>query len=169
MTQLYGGKRPIWKGMSEPYESLCGFCPFTSDLPGASSTGESVELVPDVASVDRWTREKSRARKSRIREAIQADLGCPDVSRKIFLFRKIRKCDLFTLSRLGKRGVRVVTNARRDAVDAVVSLDERRYSRTAKSCGPGAPTLALSFRGSDSMRVTGAKEPGPRGEHEIRC
>ena len=32
----------------------------------------------------------------------------------------------FTPSRLDKRGVRVVTNVGRDAVDAVVSLDERR-------------------------------------------
>jgi hypothetical protein len=40
--------------------------------------------------------------------------------------------------------------------------------RTAKSCGPGAPTLALSFR-RDTIpaKVTGAKEPGPRGEHEV--
>jgi hypothetical protein len=35
MVQLYGGKRPIWKGMSEPYESLCGFCPFAPDASGA--------------------------------------------------------------------------------------------------------------------------------------
>jgi hypothetical protein len=52
-------------------------------------------------------------------------LGCPDVSRKIFLFLKIRKRDLFPLSRLGKRGVRVVTNVERDAVDAAVAQDER--------------------------------------------
>jgi len=36
---------------------------------------------------------------------------------------------------------------RRDAVDAAAALDERRWLRTAKSCGPGAPTLALSFAG----------------------
>jgi hypothetical protein len=33
---------------------------------------------------------------------------------------------MFAPSRLDKRGVRVVTNVGRDAVDAVVSLDERR-------------------------------------------
>jgi hypothetical protein len=37
--------------------------------------------------------------------------------------------------------------------------------RTAKSCGPDAPTLALRSR--SDPRTTGAKEPGPRGEHEI--
>src|SRR5258708_22874594 len=50
-------------------------------------------------------------------------------------------------------------------------------SRTAKSCGPDAPTLASSFAeardgptGPDSppiRKATVAKEPGHRGEHEI--
>jgi hypothetical protein len=45
--------------------------------------------------------------------------------------------------------------------------DARRAAlrRTAKSCGPDAPTLASSRRSYPPM--TGAKEPGPRGEHEI--
>ena len=49
-------------------------------------------------------------------------------------------------SRPGKRGGRVVTNAGRDAVDANVPIDERRASRTGKSCGPGAPMQAPSLR-----------------------
>jgi hypothetical protein len=47
----------------------------------------------------------------------------------------------------GKRGVAHVTNARWDAVDAMATTDERDLLRTAKSCGPGAPVLALSFVG----------------------
>jgi hypothetical protein len=49
--------------------------------------------------------------------------------------------------------------------------DARRaaLTRTAKSCGPDAPTLASSFAGSDSREATVAKEPGRRGEHEISC
>src|SRR6202022_1065456 len=45
--------------------------------------------------------------------------------------------------------------------------DARRAAllRTAKSCGPGAPTLAL--RSWSDPRTTVAKEPGHRGEHEI--
>src|SRR6266567_4842019 len=40
--------------------------------------------------------------------------------------------------------------------------------RTAKSCGPGAPTLALSSqRRFRVLRATVAKEPGHRGEREI--
>ena len=33
---------------------------------------------------------------------------------------------------------------KRDAMDAIVSPDERKRARTAKSCGPGAPRLASS-------------------------
>jgi hypothetical protein len=60
---LYGGKRSTWKGMSEPYESLCGFCPSTSDLPGASPTGESVEFHWKPPGSAGLKRSKSRARK----------------------------------------------------------------------------------------------------------
>jgi hypothetical protein len=53
-------------------------------------------------------------------------------------------------------------------MDAVVSGAIMRgrmmLQRTAKSCGSGAPTLALSER--NDPRMTGAKEPGPREEHE---
>src|ERR1700716_3452675 len=54
--------------------------------------------------------------------------------------------------------------------------DERRLLRTAKSCGPEAPTLASSsrscvgptgFRQNLALRMTVAKEPGHRGEHDI--
>jgi hypothetical protein len=56
--------------------------------------------------------------------------------------------------------------------------DERRFSRTAKSCGPDAPTLASSSRSSVgptgrgqnlTLRMTVAKEPGHRGERDISC
>jgi hypothetical protein len=40
-------------------------------------------------------------------------------------------------------------------------------TRTAKSCGPGAATLALSSRGTQSARATVAKEPVHRGERDI--
>ena len=78
----------------------------------------------------------------------------------------------------------VVTNAGWDAVDATalgVTRDRRAgwrkarerlaacrrtaLKRTVKSCGPGAPTLALSFV-EMICEVTVAKEPGHRGELE---
>src|SRR5450631_3513462 len=53
--------------------------------------------------------------------------------------------------------------------------DERRLQRTAKSCGPDAPTLASSLRsgvGPTGLRQNisagdGGKQPGHRGEYDI--
>ena len=44
-----------------------------------------------------------------------------------------------------------------------------RLSRTAKPCGPGAPTLALRSqrRLARALRVMVAKEPGHQGEHGV--
>ena len=52
-------------------------------------------------------------------------------------------------------------NAERDAVDAGGALDGRCGWRTAKSCGPDAPTLASSWRIFPPATV--AKKPGHRG------
>jgi hypothetical protein len=43
--------------------------------------------------------------------------------------------------------------------------DEARRMRTAKSCGPDAPTLASSFAEA-TPQATVAKKPGHRGERE---
>jgi hypothetical protein len=59
----------------------------------------------------------------------------------------------------------IVTNAGRDAVDAGGAFDERRCLRTAKSCGPDAPTLASSRR--DEAQTTVTRKPDHRGEHVI--
>jgi hypothetical protein len=60
----------------------------------------------------------------------------------------------------------IVTNAGRDAVDAEGADNERHLRRTAKSCGPGAPTLAFKLVKEISL-ATVANKPGHRGEHEI--
>src|SRR5438309_1097742 len=52
-------------------------------------------------------------------------------------------------------------------MDALASQDGRCLRRTAKPCGPDAPTLASSFAGSNSCEATVAKEPGHRGERVI--
>jgi hypothetical protein len=45
-------------------------------------------------------------------------------------------------------------------------FDEGACMRTAKSCGPDAPTLASSFRGTVSARARVARKPGHPGERE---
>jgi len=49
-------------------------------------------------------------------------------------------------------------------MDADGAADESAGLRTAKSCGPDAPTLASSWRNYPLTTV--AKKPGHRGEHE---
>jgi hypothetical protein len=66
-----------------------------------------------------------------------------------------------------KGRIAIVTNVGRNAVDAKALTDERRFSRTAKSCGPGAPKI---WRSSPSeaesfTRATVANGMVHRGEH----
>jgi hypothetical protein len=64
------------------------------------------------------------------------------------IFRLTRRANQrYQLARLTRQEGRlaIVTNVRWDAVDAKAATDERSSTRTAKSCGPGAPVLALSF------------------------
>ena len=82
------------------------------------------------------------------------------------VFLKIRNCVLFRWSRSHKRGASRSSRTLGAGCGGRGSVARRAIlTRTAKACGPGAPTLALSFRGNNFARVTGAKEPGPRGEH----
>ena len=57
----------------------------------------------------------------------------------------------------------------RDAVDAGGVLTKALILRTAKSCGPDAPTLASSSREASFLGMTVANKPGHRGEREISC
>ncbi|MGO8911517.1 MAG: hypothetical protein ACLQDM_19660, partial [Bradyrhizobium sp.] len=78
--------------------------------------------------------------------AIKLMLAVQSCLQKDFDIRFTQISNTSSPSRLGKRGVRVVTNVGRDAMDAAVSTRRTTLRRTAKSCGPGAPTLALSWR-----------------------
>jgi hypothetical protein len=61
----------------------------------------------------------------------------------------------------------IVTDVRRDAMDAGGASDEGADLRTAKSCGPDAPTLASSFAEGNFRKATVANKPGHRGERAI--
>src|SRR5882672_6690542 len=70
---------------------------------------------------------------------------CPAPARKIFrLTRRANQRYQLAPSHPTRGALRTSRHARWDAVDAELAKDERKRSRTAKSCGPGAPTLALS-------------------------
>src|SRR3984893_18827673 len=59
----------------------------------------------------------------------------------------------------------IVTNAGRDGLDAGGATDERTDGRTAKTCGPDAPTLASSWR--INPHNDGGKKADHRGERGI--
>jgi hypothetical protein len=71
--------------------------------------------------------------------------ACPALKQKILDFRFSENDGLISPFRSDTRGVRVVTNVERNAVDAKALTDERRLSRTAKSRGPGAPKSGAKF------------------------
>ena len=60
----------------------------------------------------------------------------------------------------------IVTDVGRDAVDAGGALTKALILRTAKLCGPDAPTLASSSREASFLGATVANKPGHRGEYE---
>jgi hypothetical protein len=72
---------------------------------------------------------------------------------------------IFSPSRPTEGRLAIVTDAGRDAMDASGALDEQRWMRTAKSCGPDASTLASSLRIHSQATVT--KKPDRRGEYDI--
>jgi hypothetical protein len=85
---------------------------------------------------------------------------CPALRAKIFRFAfhpnhlPIRRRPV----PLSEGRLAIVTNAGRDAVDAGGALDEGAGMRTAKSCGPDAPTLASSSRGIVFRESEGGKK-----------
>jgi hypothetical protein len=60
----------------------------------------------------------------------------------------------------------IVTDAGRNAVDAM-ALQTTAPTRTAKSCGPDAATLASSSREASFLGATVTNKPDHRGEREI--
>jgi hypothetical protein len=55
-------------------------------------------------------------------------------------------------------------------MDAEFAKDDRKRSRTAKSCGPDAPMAGVKFLRRKLLRNDGGKQArSRRGEHEISC
>ena len=85
---------------------------------------------------------------------------------QIFLFPKIRNCVLLPPSRHGKRGVRVVTNVGRDAVDAGSVAGRAALQADGEVVWSWRPDAGAKFsQGTIPAKVTVAKEPGHRGDH----
>src|SRR5690349_16405927 len=118
------------------------------------SLGESLRFQEWAASFTRPDAAQIGVRRKKFPEAIQTDLGCPVLRAKIFFFRFSRNWRLLCAipPRLQRGVSRSSRHARRVAVDADVPIDERHLLRTAKSCGPGAPMQAPSWRRCSTHR-----------------
>jgi hypothetical protein len=68
-------------------------------------------------------------------------------AKNILIFRNLKSVYIHDRPASQEGRFAVVTSVRRDAVDAEGASDEGAGSRTAKSCGPDASTLASSFAG----------------------
>ena len=93
-------------------------------------------------------RATALARKAEFPEAVQRDSTCPVPNQNIFRFPR-RANHLYKLapSRVPSRGVsRSSRTLGAGCGGRFGAFDEWRVKRTAKSCGPDAPTLASSWR-----------------------
>jgi hypothetical protein len=100
---------------------------------------------------------------------IAASVGGVNGAHSILNFRNIafrltQISLIFYASRPTEGRLAIVTDAGRDAMAAGGASDEGVRRRTAKSCGPDAPTLASSWRSDPPARVT--NKPGRPGEYE---
>jgi hypothetical protein len=91
------------------------------------------------------------------------------------LDREVETALLIRPSRPIRGALRNVNSVGRDAVDADAPIDERRVTRTAKSCGPDTPTLVSSSQlrsagdGGYQARYTGEHEDKPSKPLRREC
>ena len=83
------------------------------------------------------------------------------LSKNFSLRRLLETALLIPPSRPTEGRIAIVTDAGRDAVDAGGASDEGAGLRTAKSCGPDAPTLASSSREAIFVGDGGKKARSP--------
>jgi hypothetical protein len=126
-------------------------------------SGKICSIFLTIASDTGFFVAKSRARKLKFVEAIQSGLGCRFATHKYFSFRKSEI--VFSSHRPAPARGAYASSRTRGGMrwTQAVSLDERCCARTAKACGPGAPTLALR------SRVSPADDGGKRARSPGRA
>ena len=111
--------------------------------------------------------QKNRLRQNRNLSSGFKPIGVVAAPRRKIPLSFFQKPCILPPSRLHRRGVSRSSRTWEAGCDGCFWRARRaRSKRTAKTCGPGAATLALSFSVM-IRRVTGAREPVPRGEHGI--
>ena len=101
--------------------------------------------APELRISLRFIDEVTRTSSADLPDGRSPAIRCPVPVAKIFLFSPKPNHFYIAPRPVPQEGRHaIVTDAGRDAVDADGADNERRLRRTAKSCGPGAPTLASS-------------------------
>ncbi len=179
MTQLYGGKRPIWeryerairRSFVRPLPSSALICPSLARRANQFDRFGGVRVTHSASSG-----AVNRVRvKSEFRELIQADLGCPDGRAKYFSFPKIcvKLCIVRTVPppQEGRFAHVASRTLGADAVDAsVCALTHRSLKRTAKSCGSWRPEAGAKLAKMLSASCGSRWQPsdGHRGGHQYK-
>jgi hypothetical protein len=130
--------------------------------------GTSLDVISRERRLAQRLEGNSPARKPKFPEASQRDSSRPVCGKKYSASHRPQINGFFSSSRLNERGVRVVTNVEAGCGGrgSVRRFCARRLAptRTAKPCGPGAPTLALSLQCPTSLAGDGGKKARFTGE-----
>jgi hypothetical protein len=142
---------------SVTYLSLHSIHPNLDGLPARSTARRASRFCPARRNFLRTCTRRANQR-----------VGCRVPCQKIFCFVFTPNQIYIAAHPVPPRGaLRTSRTLGRDAVDAGRALDESVASRTAKSCGPDAPTLASSWRQCLRIALTMvANKPGHQGERE---
>jgi len=122
--------------------------------------------APLVIHLEPWGRIKSPRWANSTSQPCASCPSCQSVAIRI-IARTPKSLASFCASRPDQRGVRVVTNVGAGCDGRFGNARRTMPGRTAKSCGPDAPTLASSSREASFLGATVARKPGHRGEREI--
>jgi hypothetical protein len=136
--------------------SSCG----RSDTSGKSAARFQLGMLICGASQAR----RELAPNNEFRERHQRESGCATLCAKISYFFFTENMVRSRHPASSERGVRVVTIRRGGLRWTCRRQLTSATARTAKSCGPGAPVLALSREALTRLADDGGKNAGPRGE-----
>jgi hypothetical protein len=155
------GAAPLWRCAAEP-----GPPPhptrWTPDRQRTTPQGRRIAQHPGHALTICATgiEKATSARRANHRRLVRPSFPCPALAAKIFLFFRNANHRYISLVPSSSRGAFRDRHGRweRDAMDAGRAMDERVALRTAKSCGPDAPTLASSSREAKLLGGDGGKQ-----------
>src|ERR1700730_6261559 len=139
----------------------------TSQCKLIRQTGKICSIFLTIASDTGLFRCQNACAQKRTSRADSIRFGLSVLHAQRFHFRKIGKCVFSAPSRLDKRGVRVVTNAGRDAVDAVGVARRAALEADGEVAWSWRPGAGAKFLRSKLLRSDGGKRARSPGRARI--